>query len=75
MQNADVKPTKAPREMVSQNGRAAGGEVVRLTHCQAARSDGECFHPDCPQIRDGEPRRSGRSCPLPSPWDEHLEEI
>lgn len=32
-------------------------------HCRAAR-DGECFWEKCPQIRDGEPKRSGRSCPL-----------
>lgn len=36
-----------------------------LKQCQAARSDGECSHPDCPQRRDGEPQRSGRTCPLP----------
>jgi hypothetical protein len=32
--------------------------------CRAARSDGECFWVLCPQLRDGEPRISGRSCPL-----------
>ncbi len=35
-----------------------------LTHCAAAR-DGECWAAECPQIRDGEPQRSGRTCPLP----------
>lgn len=39
-----------------------------LTHC-AADKDGECNHPDCPQLRDNEPYKSGRSCPLPD-WDE-----
>ncbi len=34
-----------------------------LRHCAAAR-DGECFHDQCPQIRDGEPAKSGRHCPL-----------
>lgn len=34
------------------------------THCGAA-SDGECFADGCPQVRDCEPARSGRNCPLP----------
>lgn len=33
-----------------------------------AQEDGDCDHPDCPQLRDGEPARTGRSCPL---WTEH----
>lgn len=36
--------------------------------CQADR-DGECTWCGCPQLRDGEPGATGRSCPLPS-WDE-----
>jgi hypothetical protein len=31
--------------------------------CHAGR-DGECNHEGCPQLRDCEPARSGRSCPL-----------
>ncbi len=34
-----------------------------LTSCAADR-DGECHHPDCPQIRDNEPDKSDRTCPL-----------
>ena len=34
-----------------------------LTHC-AAGSDGDCTHPQCPQIRDGEPKKTGRHCPI-----------
>lgn len=30
-----------------------------------ADSDGDCYWEYCPQLRDGEPTRSGRSCPLP----------
>lgn len=29
-----------------------------------AGSDGDCSWVSCPQVRDGEPRRSGRHCPL-----------
>lgn len=34
-----------------------------LGFCQGA-SDGECIWKHCPQLRDGEPKRSGRHCPL-----------
>jgi protein gp37 len=34
-----------------------------LERCHAAR-DGECMADSCPQLRDGEPHRSGRHCPL-----------
>lgn len=34
-----------------------------LEHC-AAGKDGECYHRQCPQIRDNEPEHSGRHCPL-----------
>ncbi len=36
----------------------------KLNYCQSG-SDGECNHPGCPQIKDHEPHRTGRSCPLP----------
>lgn len=29
--------------------------------------DGDCDWEDCPQLRDGEPEKTGRSCPL-YPW-------
>ncbi len=31
--------------------------------CHANR-DGECVHERCPQLRDNEPHKSGRHCPL-----------
>lgn len=34
-----------------------------LARC-AANRDGECGHAECPQLRDGEPAKSGRHCPL-----------
>jgi hypothetical protein len=40
-------------------------------HCHAAR-DGECFWKHCPQIRDGEPRNSGRHCPYDQNDDDDL---
>jgi hypothetical protein len=34
-----------------------------LARCAAGR-DGECSHVQCPQLRDNEPRATGRHCPL-----------
>lgn len=31
--------------------------------CHAQR-DGDCSWAECPQLRDGEPEKSGRHCPL-----------
>jgi hypothetical protein len=31
--------------------------------CHAAM-DGDCYWSGCPQLRDGEPQKSGRHCPL-----------
>ena len=38
----------------------------------AAGKDGECNWADCPQLRDGEPEKSGRFCPLPG-WGDYEE--
>lgn len=44
--------------------RASRSRAVKeLTRCAAGR-DGDCIHAQCPQLRDGEPERSGRHCPL-----------
>lgn len=34
-----------------------------IERCQSDR-DGDCSHAACPQLRDGEPHKSGRHCPL-----------
>ena len=38
---------------------------VHFTACHAGM-DGDCEWKDCPQLRDGEPGKSGRHCPLDS---------
>jgi len=38
-------------------------------YCHADK-DGDCNFPGCPQIKDDEPEKSGRSCP----WDKNEEE-
>jgi len=43
-----------------------------LTHCEASMGDGECIHDACPQTRDGEPMKTGRTCPLP--WHGNLDD-
>ncbi|VVE79330.1 gp41 [Pandoraea sputorum] len=42
---------------------AEAKSTVPLQRCAAGR-DGDCSHDQCPQIRDGEPAKSGRHCPL-----------
>lgn len=51
--------------------RVSRGDTPRpyLTGCAAGR-DGECSDPRCPQLRDNEPGRSGRHCPLDAGEDE-----
>lgn len=44
--------------------------LAPLTICAAGR-DGECGHAQCPQLRDGEPRATGRHCPLDSEGGHH----
>lgn len=46
-----------------------------LAGCAAAgpNSDGECSAPLCPQLRDGEPTRSRRHCPLDFPSEDEEE--
>jgi hypothetical protein len=41
------------------------GPVGRLKpeRCHAGK-DGDCMHQSCPQLRDSEPHKTGRHCPL-----------
>jgi hypothetical protein len=48
--------------------KAASHDTRPLTRCASAR-DGECVNLQCPQLRDGEPGKSGRHCPLDN-WNE-----
>jgi hypothetical protein len=40
-----------------------------LVGCAAGR-DGDCTHPDCPQLQDHEPKATGRHCPLDTSSEE-----
>ena len=40
-----------------------GSSDLRLKRCASDR-DGDCVHAECPQLRDGQPKKSGRHCPL-----------
>jgi len=33
-------------------------------YCHATRDDGDCDWKDCPQLRDDEPKKTHRHCPL-----------
>lgn len=39
----------------------ASSEQINGCHAQ---QDGDCTWKECPQLRDGEPKKSGRRCPL-----------
>lgn len=55
-----VREALADTEVIAMRRRALG-----ITHneCHSA-SDGECDWSECPQIRAGEPAKTGRHCPL-----------
>lgn len=59
-QLANQQPGAQPPAMT---GREKPEAPTELKRC-AAGQDGECCHELCPQNRDGEPKRSGRHCPL-----------
>jgi hypothetical protein len=59
---------KSERYVAISKARAKAKRARPLTHCAADR-DGDCSHRKCPQLRDKEPRATGRNCPLPD-WDE-----
>jgi hypothetical protein len=46
--------------------------ATHLTGCHAAsrNSDGDCMWRECPQLKDGEPAKTGRHCPLDKHEDE-----
>jgi len=46
-------------------GEAERVEPAAAKACHAT-PDGDCWHKDCPQIRDDEPAKTGRNCPLAS---------
>lgn len=57
------------RVAITPAGRHALKEPTNTTvaeTCHADR-DGDCHSPNCPQLRDGEPARSGRHCSLDIP--------
>ena len=39
-------------------------ELQRLHAAAADTVRGDCAHSNCPQLRDGEPKATGRHCPL-----------
>lgn len=72
--NADARFAEAAiyRDSIAdlQRDRAAVvavmGPVAREERpaCYAQHNDGDCVWSGCPQLRDGEPKASGRHCPL-----------
>jgi hypothetical protein len=48
----------------------SGEPTVCMVSTCVADSDGECSYIGCPQLNDGEPKRSGRHCPLDRSHDD-----
>lgn len=59
--NANFELAEIDRELAASNRQRR--QAKPLTSCAADR-DGDCDHPQCPQLRDAEPAKSGRSCPM-----------
>src|SRR4051794_41304592 len=54
---------KGPADMMLEREEGLAGRYARGERCHSQR-DGDCVDPRCPQNRDGEPRATGRHCPL-----------
>jgi DNA repair exonuclease SbcCD ATPase subunit len=56
----------APMKIIEELGaaEAALSEATQEAYCHASRGDGECNWKLCPQVREGEPKKTGRRCPL-----------
>lgn len=59
---AEAHNRETAEENAAEDARHLAQEIV----CQAGR-DGDCWWAACPQKRDGEPYKTGRSCPLIPP--------
>jgi hypothetical protein len=71
--NWDIIFSKKPGQMTLKGcTKAIRAKRKPLVTCAAAR-DGECHHPDCPQIRDNEPEKRGRHCPIDTCKDPYEE--
>ncbi len=45
-----------------------------VPYCRSSVTDGECYSPECPQLRDGEPEATGRYCPRAAAWEAYWEQ-
>jgi hypothetical protein len=61
--NDHLTPAGAEACLAALTSDADAVPVTKRESCHSAR-DGECSWKLCPQVRDGEPNRSGRHCPL-----------
>lgn len=56
-------------EEIEQEGVATAPPVAEYQGCRSGR-DGDCFWAECPQLRDNEPRATGRHCPRDTQGDD-----
>jgi len=66
LQDVDLAVDRTPRDA---NGLILYPPPDKARGCQAG-ADGECNWSHCPQLRDNEPRATGRHCPLDKRDDE-----
>lgn len=64
MQSKEWWQSEAMRAEIIEAGKRCGLPVESVgLYCQSQR-DGDCEWASCPQIKDGEPSKTGRHCPL-----------
>jgi hypothetical protein len=59
----ELSSVKVARETLDKINGTTHGDEPKPQTCHSDR-DGDCDWKDCPQLRDGEPVATGRSCPL-----------
>jgi hypothetical protein len=71
VEDIDGKVPVDPKEVLGRMGWQPKSEADHTCHelcrgrCHASPGDGECFWKGCPQVKEGEPEKTGRTCPLP----------
>lgn len=58
--------------MTSHNHQDHALAKPKCPQCHAD-GDGDCTWKHCPQLRDGEPKKSGRHCPYDKAWSDYYD--
>lgn len=63
-----LEDNRAENKRCKRCGNPRPARKLTEERCHADR-DGDCVWSGCPQLRDGEPQKTGRHCPLDHPSD------